>query len=114
MTFVYRDYQEEENNDYYDEKMRESGCDKVELYINGELYGYSYYGSDSYQSALYYWNNDEAPFRIGVCVWDAVENFCYLSGKCYCTRLYTSQLSPEDVEKNYDLTLKYRDSFKDK
>ena len=88
-------------------------CDKLELYINGELYGYTYYGKDSYEKGLEYWNNDYSTFRVGVCVWDAAYNYCYLTGNCYCTKLYTSQLSPEDVEKNYDMTLKYRDSFKD-
>ena len=37
----------------------------------------------------------------------------YLKGLVYTARLYTAPLTPEQVKDSYDLSLKYRDSFKD-
>lgn len=74
--------------------------------------GYTYYGSDSYDSGLSIWNSDNCPFFVGACAWSGANNIYYLKGLVYATRLYTSDLDSDQVKLNYDMTLKYRDSFK--
>ena len=106
LTFVYRVYDEN-----YDEYMKENKVDKVEYYVNGELFGYTYYGSDSYKNGLKTWNNDNCPFYLGVCSWYQNNNLYYLKGKVYTTRLYTTSMTKEQVKENMDMTQKYRNSF---
>ena len=111
LTFVYRVYNENKDDENYDEYMKENKVDKVEYYVNGELFGYTYYGSDSYKNGLKTWNNDNCPFYLGVCPWYQNNNLYYLKGKVYTTRLYTSSMTKEQVKENMDMTQKYRNSF---
>ena len=113
LTFVYRDYIDSEENEYYDDEMKSKKVNKIEYYVNGNLFGYTYYGSDSYDKGCEGWNKDESPFFVGVCPWGQIKNNYFVNGKCYSTRLYTISLTPDQVKLNYDMTLKYRDSFKD-
>ena len=111
LTFVYRAYDAAKEDESYDDYMKENGVDKVEYYVNGELFGYTYYGSDSYKAGLSTWNNDSCPFYLGVCPWSGVGNLYYLKGKVYTTRLYTTSMTPEQVKENMDMTQRYRSSF---
>ena len=101
LTFVYRRYNKE--NPEWDEV-----ADKIEYYINGNLYGYTYYGIDSYNEGCESWNTDTAHFYLGVCPWHNPGNLYYLKGNVYCSRLYERALSSEEVQKNVKQTELYR------
>lgn len=47
--------------------------------------------------------------ELGRCSWTWEGNWCYPKGLCYCTRLYNEGLSVEDIQKNYDKTVAYRE-----
>lgn len=111
LTFVYRPYNEQQEDENYDNYMKENKVDKIEYYINGSLFGYTYYGSDSYKNGLNTWNSSDCPFFLGVCPWYDNKNLYYLKGKVYTTRLYTTSMTPEEVKNNMDMTQKYRASF---
>ena len=111
LTFVYRVYDATKEDENYDDYMRENGVDKIEYYVNGELFGYTYYGHDSYINGLNTWNNDSCPFYLGVSPWEEDGNLYYLKGKVYTTRLYTTSMTPEQVKENMDMTQRYRSSF---
>lgn len=111
LTFVYRTYNEQKEDENYDNYMKKNKVDKIEYYINGKLFGYTYYGRDSYKNGLDTWNSSECPFFIGVSPWWNNRNLYYLKGKVYTTRLYTTSMTPEEVKNNMDMTQKYRASF---
>ena len=104
LTFVYRPYNEQQEDKNYDNYMKENKVDKIEYYINGSLFGYTYYGSDSYKNGLNTWNSSDCPFFLGVCPWYDNKNLYYLKGKVYTTRLYTTSMTPEEVKNNIDMT----------
>ncbi len=104
LTFVYRRYNKE--NPEWDEV-----ADKIEYYINGNLYGYTYYGIDSYDEGCRSWNTDTANFYLGVCPWYEPGNLYYLKGNVYCSRLYERPLSSGEVEKNVKQTKLYRQAI---
>lgn len=112
ITFAYNVYDETKSNEYkqkyYDQYMEENKVDKVYYYINGTLYGYTYYGHDSYELGLSIWNNDTNHFYLGVCPWWEVGNLYYLKGSVYTCRLYTKSLTEEEVLANYNKTTAYR------
>lgn len=89
----------------------DSTKDKVEYYINGELYGYTYYGKNSYDNGLATWNHDSCPFFVGVSPWHKNNNLYYLKGSVYTCRLYTKAMTSQEVKDNMDMTQKYRSSF---
>ena len=89
----------------------DSGKDKIEYYINGELYGYTHYGKGSYNKGLETWNKDTCPVFVGVSPWHANGNLYFLKGSVYSCRLYTDAMTPEEVKDNFDMTQKYRASF---
>lgn len=101
LTIVYKRY--DENNPQWSEK-----ADKFEYYIDGNLYGYTYYGIDSYNEGCKNWNTDTAHFYLGVCPWHTPGNLYYLKGNVYCSRLYERALSSEEVQKNVKQTELYR------
>ena len=115
VTFVYTSYDleksEEYKKNYYDETMITNNVDKIEYYLNGNLFFTTYYGSDSYKKGLSIWNNDICPFFIGVATIGGSDNPSYLQGQIYSTRLYTKPMTSDQVKANYDMTLKYRSSF---
>ena len=82
------------------------------MFVDGELYAYTYESPSSYEKSLEIWNKDSFPFYIGVVDQGGWDNIFYLKGLVYSTRLYTKSLTPDEVKLNYDMTLKYRDSFK--
>ena len=104
LTFVYRRYNSA--NPQWTEK-----ADKVEYYINGELYGYTYYGIDSYNNGCQTWNTDNSHFYLGVCPWCTDGNLYYLKGNVYCTRLYEKALSSDEVKLNVETTQLYRQTL---
>ena len=104
MTFVYRRYNEE--NPQWNER-----ADRVEYYINGKLYGYTYYGIDSYNQGAQTWNSSNSNFYLGVCPWYNNGNLYYLKGNVYCTRLYEKALSSVEVEFNVETTQLYRQTL---
>ncbi len=108
LTFVYRVYNPEKEDSNYDEYMKENRVDKIEYYINGNLFGYTYYESAGYQDGLSIWNNNDCPFFLGVCPWNADGNLYYLKGNVYCTRLYERALGQEEVINNVTKTQLYR------
>lgn len=101
LTFIYR---------RYDEKDSQWGeiADRLEYYVNGDLYGYTYYGIDSYKNGCREWDTDNAHFYLGVCPWEADANLYYLKGNVYCTRLYERALSSDEVKENVTKTQMYR------
>ena len=101
LTFIYRKYNSE--NPEWGEV-----ADKVEYYINGDLYGYTYYGIDSYNEGCKSWNKSDAHFYLGVCPLWSDGNLYYLKGNVYCTRLYEKALSPNEVNENVKKTKLYR------
>ena len=104
LTFVYRRYNEE--NPQWNER-----ADRVEYYINGKLYGYTYYGIDSYNQGAQTWNSSNSNFYLGVCPWYNNGNLYYLKGNVYCTRLYEKALSSVEVEFNVETTQLYRQTL---
>lgn len=104
LTIVYRRY--DENNPQWAEK-----ADKFEYYIDGKLYGYTYYGIDSYNFGCKSWNTDNSHFYLGVCPWHVSGNLYYLKGNVYCSRLYERALSSEEVKKNVKQTELYRQAI---
>ena len=114
MTVVYTVYDENEKNQTnFDDYMKENKTvDKINYYINGKLYGYTYYGKQSFKVGVDEWDNDNYNFLVGLTSVNAVGNLYFLKGLNYTTRLYTISLTPDQVKLNYDMTLKYRDSFK--
>lgn len=101
LTFIYKKYNE--SNPEWDEK-----ADKIEYYINGDLYGYTYHGIDSYNNGCDIWNNEQAHFYLGVSPWYRNGNLYYLKGNVYCTRLYERALSSDEVKENVTKTQMYR------
>lgn len=91
--------------------MKNKGLDKLNYYINGQLYGWTYYPSSSYEDGAKSWNNDDCPFFIGVCEWNSNSGLYFLKGNVHTTRLYTIPINDEEVKLNYDTTLRYRSSF---
>ena len=112
LTFVYRDFKDGRDDPDYDANMIDNKVDKIEYYINGEIFGSTYYGGDSYDSGRKNWGSDDSKFFIGVCPWFDCGNLFYMKGLLYATRLYSKPLTSDEVKLNYDMTLKYRDSFK--
>lgn len=104
LTFIYRRY--EDSNSEWNEKL-----DRVEYYINGELFGYTYCGIDSYDNGLKTWNTKDSHFYLGVCPWDMVGNLYYLKGNVYCSRLYERALSESEVKENVTKTQLYRQTI---
>ena len=104
LTFVYRRY--DSTNPQWTEK-----ADRVEYYINGKLYGYTYYGIDSYDNGCKMWNTDSSHFYLGLCPWWANGNLYYLKGNVYCTRLYEKALSSDEVKLNMETTQLYRQTL---
>ena len=104
MDEQYEKYERGESDDYYD---------KLLYYVNGENFGYTHCSHKDYvDGGRQGWNTDDYIFHLGVCSWYSSPNICFMQGYCYATRLYVDDLTPEQVKLNYELTLKYRDSFK--
>lgn len=95
----------------YSEGKHSSYVDKVLYYVNGKLYGYTYYGHDSYEAGCNTWNKDTCPFFVGVCPWYADGNLYYLKGNVYTCRLYQRAMLPSEVKDNRNATMQYRNSF---
>lgn len=107
MTVTYTRWDDKEA----DEKMQENSYDKFSYYYNGELLDYCYNDKNNYEEGLKTWDGKENSFFVGVCPYQQNTKNYYLNGDVYATRLYTVPLSSEEVKLNYDMTLKYRDSF---
>ena len=101
LTFIYKRYNDK--NPEWSEK-----ADKLEYYINGNLYGYTYYGIDSFDEGARTWNKVSSHFFLGVCPWFDDGNLYYLKGNVYCSRLYERALSREEVKENVTKTQLYR------
>lgn len=96
--------------------------DKLYAYINGEIVGSISYPKIDFEEGRKSWDLEDCPFYLGYCPYTVNYNnsgiFCangnefYIKGDVFSTRLYTTSLSTEQVKQNYNLTLKYRDSFK--
>ena len=86
-------------------------ADKVECYIDGQLYGYTYYGIESYNQGARTWNTNSSHFYLGVYPWYSDGNLYYLKGDVYCTRLYERALSDTEVEFNVEKTKLYRQTL---
>lgn len=104
LTFVYKRYNEQ--NPQWKER-----ADKVECYIDGQLYGYTYYGIDSYNQGVQTLNTNSSHFYLGVCPWYSDGNLYYLKGDVYCTRLYEKALSSDEVKLNVETTQLYRQTL---
>ena len=93
-------------------KKSQNGAKKqIEYYIDGNLYGYTYYRTHDYDKGCTSWNNENSHFYLGVCPWFASENLYYLKGNVYCSRLYERALSSEEVQKNVKQTELYRQAI---
>ena len=104
LTFIYKKYNEKDPE--WAEK-----ADKIEYYINGNLYGFTYYGIDSYESGCETWNNTSSHCFIGVCPWFSKNCLYYLKGNVYCTRLYERALTSDEVKENVTKTQLYRQTM---
>ncbi len=109
LTFVYRTYKDST------EEERESlgwtvNQDRIEYYIDGELYGYTYFDSQSYINGALGWNNEDTPMFIGVTQWWKTTSKYYLQGDVYSCRLYETSLSKDDVSLNYNTTIQWRNT----
>ena len=100
---------DEEMDDYYnnDEKV----IDKILYYVNSELIGYGYFNHLDLIDGTRYWGGTDAKFYVGACNFWGDGQIYLMKGKCYTTRMYTKSMTPEQVKLNYDMTLKYRNSF---
>ncbi len=109
LTFVYRTYK-----DSTEEEREDLGWtvnqDRIEYYIDGELYGYTYFDSQSYINGAAVWNNEDIPMFVGVAQWWKTSSKYYLQGDVYSCRLYETSLSKEDVALNYNTTLQWRNT----
>ena len=88
----------------------ENKLDKVEIYKDGKLYGWTYYDSVGFDGGISKWNNDSYPFYVGVVFWSA--NFYFLSGEFYATRLYDVSLNENQILLNFEKAVRYRESFR--
>ena len=113
LTFCYTVFDDEKNDEYQKQYYKENNekIDRVEYYINGELYGKTYYGTDSYIEGRNLWDSPNVPFFVGIGVSGWSSNVYYLKGEVYTTRLYVNPMTEEQVKKSYDMTLRYRDTF---
>ena len=93
------------------EKNNNQPADKLEYYIDGKLFGYTYYSSEGYKKGLSSWNTDDNHFFLGVSCWYSGNNLYYLKGSVYTTRLYTFSINADQVLENVTTTQKYRSSF---
>ena len=84
--------------------------DKIEYYINGDLFGYTYYNNSIYSSGREYWDSEDAYMWIGVCPLGGVGN-TYMPGNVYALRVYRYPMSFKEVQENYTKTLLYIESF---
>ena len=98
LTFVYKTNDTDE-------------LDRINYYINGELYGYTYYGHQGYEEGLSEWNSDICPLFIGICPVRGTGNFYYVKGCIYALRLYNYSMTETEVADSFDTTQKYRNSF---
>ena len=70
-------------------------------------------GNNGFMDKTQIWSKYNMKFYVGACTaWSPQWN-CFMKGSCYSCRLYSCGLDSEQVKLNYDMTLKYRDSFKD-
>ncbi len=109
LTFVYRTYK--------DSTVEERAAlnwtvnqDRIEYYIDGVLYGYTYFDSNSYIQGCSVWNNPDTPMFIGVTQWWNKSSKYYLKGDVYSCRLYESSLSKDEVLANYNATIQWRNT----
>ena len=114
-SIAYLPYTEDPEKQYlYDDFMKKNKTlDRVEYFLNGKMYSYTYMSKSSYKLGVDEWDNDTSRFYIGVCCGNDRLNLHYLKGDCYSLRLYDRTLSEAEVELNYNTNLKYRNSFKD-
>ena len=108
LTFVYRTYDNTPSTVKSELNWTEK-ADRVDYYINGELYGYTYYGIDSYKNGCGIWNKDSCPFFIGVCPWNKNGSLYYLKGNIYSCRLYNKSLTNSQVLENCNKTIAYHE-----
>ena len=113
--YRYKDYQDESKstgNKDIDKFMKTIKNDVLAYYIDGVLYGYTGYGTASYDSGYSNWGGEDVPLFVGVCPWGAENFLYYLKGKVYTVRLYTRPLNSDEVQANYTQTLNYREALK--
>ena len=97
-------------DEYYKENNQK--LDKILYFVNAKLQGYGYFEDEFFIEGSKSWGIADADFYIGACNFFNDGEISLLKGKCYSTRMYTISLTPDQVKLNYDMTLKYRDSFK--
>ena len=85
--------------------------DRLNYYINGDLYGYTYYGHQGYEEGLSTWNSNDCPLFIGVCPLDITGCLYFMKGRFYALRLYNYSMTETEVADSFDTTQKYRNSF---
>ncbi len=88
-----------------------NSCCLLELYLDGDLYGWTINSLDGYKSGLAFYNKDLGDIFVGVCPWLITGQLYYHKGDIYSLRLYNRSINSEDVKNNYEKTLKYRESF---
>lgn len=84
--------------------------DKLEYYIDGNLFGYTYVGHYDFENnGRNYWDSTDvvegSPFFLGLCPWS--KYVFYLKGKVYATRLYSYPLTSQEVVDNMKATTTY-------
>ena len=120
----FSDYGFDLNEDFYitvtfimsdseDEEMKDGKFARVEYYINGNQLGYCYFDKVGFTNSAINCFKKNYYFVVGGTVVFAPIDMYYYKGACYCCRLYATGLTSNQVKLNYDMTLKYRDSFKD-
>ena len=119
----FSDYGFDLNEDFYitvtfimsdseDEEMKDGKFARVEYYINGNQLGYCYFDKVGFTNSAINCFKKNYYFVVGgTVIFDPIDMY-YYKGDCYSCRLYATGLTSNQVKLNYDMTLKYRDSFK--
>ena len=75
------------------------------------FFGFTTCDKIAYNKGLELWDVPDANFYVGVCPIESIGSLYYMQGTVYTARLYDTALTGEDVQKNREMTLKYRSSF---
>lgn len=80
------------------------------IYLNGKLLYEGWISKEYYEAFLGITGNLKY-IELGRCTMSTASNWCYTKGLCYATRVYNRGLSDEEVTKNYESTVTYREAL---
>lgn len=80
------------------------------IYLNGKSLYAGWLSKEYYEDFLGSTGNLKY-IELGRCTMQNKSNWCYTKGLCYATRIYNRGLSDEEVTKNYESTVTYREAL---